>query len=196
VIGAAAVASRPRILAAGICALIGAALVAHGFWIPAKAAVAQVLLETAWAQARAGREARPWPWADTEPVARLSLPRLGSGWVVLSGVSGRNLAFAPALMDGSAAPGEAGLSVIAGHRDTHFAPLRAVEVGDPIDVERADGARYRFHVVSVDVVDADATRLRLDGDVPLLALVTCYPFDTAVAGGSARYVVTAARIDG
>ena len=48
-------------------------------WIHAKAMLAQVLLERSWQARLAGGDAgaaKPWPWADTAPVARLQVPRL------------------------------------------------------------------------------------------------------------------------
>jgi len=45
-------------------------------WIYVKAEVAQHLLQRAWSRTRAGdRSSKPWPWADTWPVARLTLCR-------------------------------------------------------------------------------------------------------------------------
>ena len=49
----------PRIVLA-VAVLAGAALLAQGLWIPAKALLAQALLERAWRRAVAG-EARPRP---------------------------------------------------------------------------------------------------------------------------------------
>lgn len=173
-------------------ALLVLTQLAAGYWIPAKAALAQHLLERAWRDARAGAlDARPWPWADSTPIAKLSVPSLGVSWIVLSGASGRNLAFAPAHMDGSAGPGEAGVSVIAGHRDTHFASLQSLEHGARLVLEGTDGVVHSYRVASIDVVDADDTMLRLDADRPVLTLVTCYPFDALTARGPLRYVVTA-----
>ena len=58
---------------AALVTLAGIGLAAQAAWIPAKAALAQVLLERAFARTLTeGRSARPWPWADTEPVARLA----------------------------------------------------------------------------------------------------------------------------
>jgi sortase A len=175
-------------------ALTAAAALTAGYWIPAKAVLAQYLLERAWDQTRAGnRGARPWPWADTTPVARLNVPSLGASWVVLSGASGRNLAFAPSHLDGSALPGEPGVSVIAGHRDTHFEVLESLERGARFELERADGTRHGYVVTGMEIVNADVSQLRLDGPDSVLALVTCYPFDATRAGGPLRYVVTAQR---
>lgn len=86
-------------------------------WIPVKAELAQALLEDAWRRTlNGGKNAKPWPWADTSPVAVLEAPRLGIRLIVLSGTSGRNLAFGPTLLG---APDQ-GDKVLSGHRDTHF----------------------------------------------------------------------------
>jgi sortase A len=169
----------------------GAGLLATGLWMPAKAELAQWLMNRAWAQTQADRRVvRPWPWADTWPVARLKLPASDQPLTVLAGASGRNLAFGPAHMDGSALPGHAGVSVIAGHRDTHFGALEALEVGDRFEIEQPDGSTHGYAVAAVDIVDAEHASLRLDADESLVVLVTCYPFDALAPGGSLRYVVT------
>jgi sortase A len=170
---------------------LGAALLAAGMWMPVKAELAQQLLNRAWTATKDDRRnVRPWPWADTWPVARLRLPHAGEPLTVLAGASGRNLAFAPALLDGSAAPGTPGVTVIAGHRDTHFRALEALALGDRFEIERADGAVYAYDIASIDVIDTDRELLRLDADESVVALVTCWPFDAVTPGGSERFVVT------
>ncbi len=55
-------------------------------WIEAKAQLAQRLMLRAWSSSQGGGgDARPWPWADTHPVARLTVPRLGVDQLVLAG---------------------------------------------------------------------------------------------------------------
>ncbi|HEX6999839.1 MAG TPA: class GN sortase [Gammaproteobacteria bacterium] len=186
-------AAASLLLAGAALLLAGAALLLWSVWIPVKAEVAQLLLNRAWAATQDDRRAvKPWPWADTWPVARLELPTADGPLTVLAGASGRNLAFGPALMDGTAAPGTAGVSVIAGHRDTHFRALERLRVGDRFRIERPDGAVYAYEVTAIDVVDATETTLRLDADESIVALVTCWPFDAVVPNGPLRYVVTAA----
>ena len=59
-------------------AALGCWQLGSGLWIQAKAELAQVLLERAWEKTLAGEaRARPWPWADTWPVARLRIPSSG-----------------------------------------------------------------------------------------------------------------------
>ena len=79
-----------------LLASIGFWELGHGAWIHAKAWLAQLLLQRAWERTLRGEAAaKPWPWADTWPVARLRVPAHGVDLIVLSGVSGRTLAFGP-----------------------------------------------------------------------------------------------------
>lgn len=181
--------------------IVMAALVCLGFWhfaqgayIPAKAWLAQELMQRAWRRAEKGQHAPPWPWADTWPVARLRARAGEVELIVLAGDSGRTLAFGPGHLSISAVPGEPGNSIIAGHRDTHFAFLQYLGPEETIHVEMPDGREHLFRVTNVDVVDARRGSLVLDSDEPMLTLVTCYPFDTLTPGGPMRYVVTAAMV--
>lgn len=173
----------------------GALVFGQGVWIEAKAEIAQVLLARAWTRAIDGESApTPWPWADTWPVARLSVPELGAHSIVLADAGGEALAFGPSLLAVSARPGEAGTSVIAAHRDTHFAFLRHVEPGQTIALERPDGTILRYRVAGSEIVDAARSGIQPQGGPDRLALVTCWPFD-AMTPGPLRYVVWAERID-
>ncbi len=172
--------------------LIGAGCLAYGSYIPAKAWLSQRLLDAAWERRLAGAgPARPWPWADTQPVARLGQPRLGVDQVVLHGASGRVLAFGPGHVVGSSRPGATGNVVISGHRDTHFRWLADLRPGDRLLLETGDGHRREYRVADAVVHDeADIGLLDpLAGDQ--LRLLTCYPFDAVTAGTRHRYVVTA-----
>jgi sortase A len=159
----------------------GTAAFGHGAYIYAKAQLAQVLLHAA----------KPWPWADTHPVARLMAPGQDADVLVLAGASGRTLAFGPGHLDGSALPGDAGNAVITAHRDTHFRFLQDTAPGDLIIVERVDGASRHFRIRRSYVADARDLKLPRDTLVSTLTLVTCYPFDALNPGGPLRYVVVA-----
>ncbi|MBT8063350.1 MAG: class GN sortase, partial [Gammaproteobacteria bacterium] len=79
--------------------ITAAFLLLQALWIPAKAELAQWLMARAWQRSLEGStDVRPWPWADTRPVAVLEAPRLGIRQFVLEGASGRNLAFGPATL--------------------------------------------------------------------------------------------------
>ena len=170
----------------------GLACFGRGLYIFAKAELAQVLLHSAWSRTQAtGAPAKPWPWADTHPMARLIAPAQNADLLVLSGASGRTLAFGPGHLDGSANPGDPGNSVLVGHRDTHFRFLQRVAAGDTWVVEGRDGARRHFRVRRIYVADFRALTLPRDTPVPTLTLVTCFPFDAINPGGPLRYVVVA-----
>lgn len=175
-----------------------------GAWIIAKAQLAQVLLARAWEATQAAGTAsgeaaavKPWPWADTWPVARLRVPRLEVDAIVLAGGSGEAMAFGPALIqDGTAgdssAAGFAGNVVLAGHRDTHFRFLRELAEGDEIELETAGGGTRRYRVEGSEVVNYRDRRPLAPTAGPALTLVTCYPFDSVAPGGPLRFVVRAA----
>jgi sortase A len=176
-----------------------ACLLCLGFWqlgqgayIPAKAWVAQELMQRAWQRSASGaQQAVPWPWADTWPVARLSARAGEIELIVLEGGSGRTLAFGPGHLSASALPGETGNTVIAGHRDTHFSFLRNLEIGETLMMETVSGVKHLYKIVGIDVVDSRRGSLLLDTEEAFLSLVTCYPFEARNVGGSLRYVVTA-----
>jgi sortase A len=185
-----------RLSSTGVLLAVAAWHAGHAAWIEAKAQLAQVLIRRAWRQESAGAgDTRPWPWADTHPVARLVVPGRGVDTFVLAGASGRTLAFGPGHLDGTPTPGARGNAVISGHRDTHFAFLQRLERGDLVWVEARDGRRRRFVVASTRIVDRRDVAVVADMGDTRLTLVTCYPFDALRAGGPLRYVVTALAVD-
>jgi len=180
---------------AAMLALAGAFQFGQGAWIYAKAQLAQVLLERAWQRTLAGETAvKPWPWADTWPVARLIAPAQRIDLLVLAGANGRSIAFGPGHMDGTPLPGGRGNSVIGGHRDTHLAFLRDVKRGETFTVERAGGKRTDYLVTDLDVLDKRDTWVTKNEGPSRLTLITCWPFDALRAGGPERYVVIAKKL--
>jgi sortase A len=176
-------------------ALVGILLFGQGLYIHAKALLAQLLLERAFAQTIAsGRAVKPWSWAETVPVARIAVPRLNASAIALAGSSGQALAFGPGHVEHTAEPGERGIAVYSAHRDTHFRFLKDVAIGDEIAVTRRDGRTFRYRADRAAIVRFDATGLD-----PLIArhelvLSTCWPFD-AVTPGPLRYVLHAALLE-
>jgi len=171
---------------------VGLACFGNGVYIYAKAGLAQVLLHSAWVRTQeSGTPNVPWPWADTYPVARLIAPAQDADLLVLSGASGRTLAFGPGHLSGSANPGDPGNSVITAHRDTHFRFLQRLATGDTLVVEGRDGTRRHFQVRRTYVADFRTLHIPRDTREPTLTLVTCFPFDAIVPGGPLRYVVVA-----
>ena len=110
---------------AAVC-LTAAIFLLDAVWIPVKAEIAQHLLERSWLRALEGEtNAKPWPWADTWPVARMHTA--DEELYILEGAQGNSLAFGPGHLQGSVLPGKKGISIIGGHRDTHFRFLEQIE---------------------------------------------------------------------
>ena len=170
---------------------VGVWQITSGGWIWAKALVAQQLLEYSWQQLQLNNTPQaPWPWADTYATARLRVPSQNVDQIVLAGDSGRTLAFGPGHNSGSAYPGTDGLSIISGHRDTHFRFLQSLEIGNQIHLQTTQG-NTGYQVSRLEVVDSTNSRIVDRSEGHALLLVTCYPFDSINSGGPLRYLVWA-----
>ena len=186
-----------KITVAGLLVLLplcGVWQIGLGAWIHTKAILAQFLLETAWAETLKGKkEVKPWPWADTWPVSRLTVPRLGISRIVLAGASGSSLAFGPGHLFGTALPGTNGNVVIAGHRDTQFRFLQQLKQGDELLLQANNGKTIQYTITEIRISKDTETKYLADAGVPRLTLITCYPFDAIRAGGPMRYIVIATQ---
>jgi sortase A len=178
-----------------IILLAGLLLFGQGAHIHAKALLAQVLLERAFATTIAtGQPTKPWSWADTWPVARIEVKRLDASTIALAGSSGQALAFGPGHVELTPDAGERGVAVFSAHRDTHFRFLKDVVTNDIIDVVRSDGRHFRYRVDGTSVVRFDASGIDpLSGGYELV-LSTCWPFGSLTPGPE-RYLVHAVMID-
>lgn len=174
---------------------LGLAEFGYGAWIPAKAWLSQVLLANAWQETLENRQAnKPWPWADTWPVLKLTHEPSNTNLLVLQGDSGQALAFGPGLSGQSPMPGGAGNTIISAHRDTHFNFLQHASTGDIIELQDKEGNRYQYQLTTMDIVDSNITWLQLDTLDDRITLVTCYPFNQITTGGSLRYLVTGQKV--
>ena len=182
---------RIRRLLALTLLLLALGLSGKALWLQGKALLAQWLIAHAWEQQLAeGTPVKPWSWADTWPVARLTTPA-GDDHYVLAGVSGQALAFGPGQLDNGVAPGQPGTLLLAGHQDSHFAFLEQLQPGDLLRLQGSDGRAYRYRVDSARVVDSRHEHITLQHDQAELRLTTCFPFSSLASGGPLRYVVSA-----
>lgn len=181
--------------------LLGMYQFSGGLYIFAKAELAQYLIADAWHKnLQSDEQHKPWPWADTYPVAELIIK--DKNWYVLAGASGRNLAFAPTHVSSTPKPGKRGNSIIIGHRDTQFNSLKKLKKGDFIEVKTKD-SRRRFKITTLRVAQQSQIEYMQDGnpnndlfevDQAYLTLITCYPFDSLVPDPTHRYIVRAIAI--
>jgi sortase A len=171
--------------------LLAAVYIVDGSWIKIKAEVAQVLLKRAWQETvEGGEKVKPWPWADSWPVARLQVERLGIDCIVMEGDSGEVLAFGPGHISESSKPLAEGNCTLVGHRDTSFAFLKELEKGDTLVLQNVKGNRLEYKVVST-LIKKDEDLYLEETVTPWLTLITCFPFDGVRAGTSMRFVVFA-----
>jgi sortase A len=166
------------ILIGGVC-LTGRAAYLH-----AKAKLAGILIRRAWENTlRTGESSPPWPWADTYPIARLQIPRLGYDEMVLEGATPRTLAFGPARLLSGAGLGESGNLLLAGHRTSWFRPLEGIATGDTIQIQWLDSHRnlreMKYKVGVIRIVDPQDVTLLAPTSEEALTLITCYPFGSS-----------------
>jgi sortase A len=178
--------------------LLGVYYFSGGIYIYAKAELAQYLIADAWHKnLKYDKPHKPWPWADTHPVAELIIK--DKSWYVLAGASARNLAFAPSHLSSTPEPGEKGNSVIVGHRDTQFNSLKKLQKGDLIEVKTRH-TRQQFQVTMLRIaLHSQLEYVQNNNDAfevdhPSLTLVTCYPFDSVLPNPAHRYIVRAIAI--
>ena len=176
-------------------AVAGSTLLFQGGYIHLKALAGQWLIERAWRQSlEDGESNRPWPWMDTWPVAALAVPALGIEQVVLAGDSGQSLAFGPGHRTGSALPGQPGVMLISGHRDTHFLFLARLAPGGILQLTDRDNRTFRYRISSTRVV-AEQTQLGMEGTGHLLVLATCWPPGMSLAEADRRFLVIAEPVN-
>jgi sortase A len=170
-----------------ITGLVLAGLGLHSVW---KSHEAEEQAEEQWDNLNRSQPEKPIHRVPKgETLARLSIPRLESHWVVLEGSDRNELRRGPGHMLQTALPGTRGNCVIAGHRDTQFRILRKVEIGEEISVE-IDGHTFVYRVTDHRVVSpADTDPLRPTKKASL-TLVTCYPF-YYVGPAPKRFVIRA-----
>jgi len=179
--------------------ITGSLLCLHASWLPVKALLSQQLISYSWHQTiERQQKIKPWPWADTYPIAELSFQRLNKSIVVLNGGDPTTLAFSA----GAIAPFNQASStqpfVVAGHRDSHFSFLDEVFMKDIISLADKHGRSQLYQVEAIDIVDASTGELPILADDSSLVLITCYPFTNIRNAGNfsdndnnERYVITA-----
>ncbi len=173
----------------------GVFFIISGFWIPVKALLAQALLQHAWQesitqykQQKENIRVRPWPWADSWPIGRIKVKRLGVNLIILEGNSGESLAFGPGHEECSGLPGKLEHIILYGHRDTSFSFLADLKKGDLITIEGLE-TQQKYEVENMEVVDSSKLFLKKNGN-GFISLITCYPFFQPIPGSTLRYLVT------
>ncbi len=171
--------------------LLGIGAFVKGGYTHLKAQFAQHLLEHAWTHGVLSKQAKkPWPWADTQAVARLAVSGQNLSMIVLDGISGESMAFGPGMIKTRGTSNHT-MIVIGGHRDTHMSFLQDLTLGDNLQIENIDGSIENYIVKETLISNVDNEQLQINNSENSMVLVTCFPFDSIVTGGPLRYVVIA-----
>ena len=184
-----------------VITIVACALLFKGGYMQAKAHFAQFLIEQAWNETLShGGSNKPWSWADTYPIAKMQFINsqnsvTGDALYILAGASGRNLAFGPAAIMSNSQMNAWGNTVIAGHRDTHFARLKGIKPGQLISLQDSSSRQRLYRVDTIAILAEDDTSLMGLHDELQLTLVTCYPFESLGAQSRWRFVVVAKPIE-
>ncbi len=179
--------------------IIGSLLCLHASWLPMKGWLAERLIAYSWHQSISFQhKVKPWPWADTYPIAKISFERLNKQMVVLNGGDPTTLAFsAGAVAPFNQASGTQPF-VVAGHRDSHFSFLNEVLMNDIISLADKHGQNQLYQVEAIDIVDASTGELSIWAEDSPLILITCYPFNALGSDSQTqkneRYIITAKRL--
>jgi LPXTG-site transpeptidase (sortase) family protein len=129
------------------------------------------------------------PYADVPvtPIGRIEIPKIGLDDNVYEGVWLTVIDRGPGHWPGSAAPGQWGNTVIAGHRATHSSPFRHIDElapGDEIVVTSPDG-RFTYQVSGSEVVSPEAFEIVTQHPGRTITIFACNP----VGSATSRYVV-------
>ncbi|MGH1485609.1 MAG: class GN sortase [Cellvibrionaceae bacterium] len=162
--------------------------------IYSKAHLAKWMIAHAWEQTlTTGNNIKPWPWADTWPVAKILFPNQQS-YYVLAGGAGNSLAFGPGHLSSTPLPGSKGVSVIGGHRDTHFSLLKDIPKKETIKIQTKQGQWKQYQINKHWIADSNKEPLLIDHTTNGIYLITCYPFNALNPRGPQRFIVSAEEI--
>lgn len=124
------------------------------------------------------QNASPTQAGSVQPVAdqltKVTIPKINLDAIVVEGTGRKQLLLGPGHMTDTPAPGEAGNSVITGHRDTFFRHIYELNKGDNIQVRR-NGRLFTYEVTGKKVVEPEDLSVLKQSSDKRLTLITCYP---------------------
>jgi sortase A len=159
--------------------IAGALLLAYVCWSYGSMYIEQRRLARQWeqqqhAQATEPDGARLQQTGTDDGLTKISVPKINLDSVVVEGTNHRALLLGPGHLKDTPAPGEAGNSVISGHRDTFFRHLNDLQKGDEVVVQRG-GKTYHYQVTGKKIVEPTDISVIAPTRDPEMTLITCYP---------------------
>jgi len=126
---------------------------------------------------------------DGDVIGTLSIPAIDMDLPIIQGTDTDDLKKGVGHFLQSVLPGEDDNCVLSGHRDTIFAELGDLKIGDKITVKTSAGT-FAYEVSGTRIVDKDDKTVIVPSDHAVLTLTTCYPFSYFGLAPS-RYIVSA-----
>jgi sortase A len=144
-----------------------------------------------WSEKRVRAYTESFSHSFQPALAVLNVPRLKVRVPVLEGTDELVLNRGVGWIIGTAKPGEAGNTGIAGHRDGFFRALKDIVEGDEIQLETT-GAVIPYQVDLLKIVQPEDVSVLAPRYADSVTLVTCYPF-YFVGSAPERLIVHAVR---
>ena len=127
--------------------------------------------------------------AEGDNIGSLSIPVLEQKFPIFQGTGTKELKKGVGHYIQSVLPGEEDNSVLSGHRDTVFAKLGKLKIGDQLIVQTSAGT-FTYEIKRIRIVDKDDKTVIVPADHAVLTLTTCYPFHF-VGNAPDRYILIA-----
>lgn len=124
-----------------------------------------------------------------DTIGTLTIPALEMELPLLQGTEDEQLEEGVGHFVQSVLPGEPDNCVISAHRDTYFARLGELKIGDRLTVQSAAGT-FTYTIKQIRIVDKDDRTVIVPTDHAVLTVSTCYPF-SYVGPAPDRYVLVA-----
>jgi sortase A len=137
------------------------------------------------------RRTGPASLAIGEPIGTLEIARVGLSGVVVEGDEDSVLDRAIGHLPDTPLPWHAGNSALAAHRDALFRPLKGVRLGDILRLRTPHGD-FEYLVRDIQIVKPDALWVLDPTPVPMLTLISCWPFNY-IGHAPERFIVRAER---
>ncbi|MHB1377943.1 MAG: class D sortase [Candidatus Humimicrobiaceae bacterium] len=126
---------------------------------------------------------------EGDNIGSLSIPVLEQKMPIFQGTGSKELKKGIGHFIQSVLPGENDNCVLSGHRDTVFAKLGKLKIGDQLTVETSAGI-FTYEINNIRIVDKDDRTVIVPTDHAVLTLTTCYPF-LFIGSAPYRYILSA-----
>ena len=127
--------------------------------------------------------------AEGDIIGSLRIPALKQKLPIIEGTGAEELKKGVGHFIQSVLPGEKDNCVLSGHRDTVFANLGKLNIGDQLIVQTSAGT-YTYEIKRIRIVDKDDKTVIVPADQAILTLTTCYPFQF-IGSAPDRYILIA-----